>query len=151
MDKREKAKLELILADGITYEHTGTVDFIDRSIDATTGSILVQATYPNPDFILRPGLYGKVRINMGTVKGGILAPQRCLMELQGQYSVYVVKDDNTVEARQVKTGPPIDDYVLITEGLSAGDKLVIDGLQKVKTGLLINPIPSEFVSKSKQQ
>lgn len=151
LDQRDKSKLELILADGETYEHLGTVDFIDRSIDATTGSILVQATYPNPDFILRPGLYGKVRITMQTVKDGILAPQRCLKELQGQYSVFVVKDDNTVEARQIKIGPPIGDYFLITEGLSAGEKLVIDGIQKVKTGLLINPIPSEFVSKFPQQ
>ena len=151
LDKRDKAKLELILADGLTYEHSGTVDFIDRSIDASTGSILVQSTFPNPDFILRPGLYGKVKITMKTVKGGLLVPQRCLMELQGQYSVYVVKDDNTVEARQVKTGPPIGDYVLITEGLSAGEKLVIDGIQKVRTGLLIKPIPTEFVSKIQQQ
>jgi len=151
LEEREKVKLELILSDGLTYEHTGTIDFIDRSIDASTGSILVQATYPNPDLILRPGLYGKVKINMQTVKDGILAPQRCLKELQGQYSVYVVKDDNTVESRQVKTGPPIDDYVLIREGLSAGEKVVIDGIQKVRTGLLINPIPSEFVSKSQQQ
>jgi membrane fusion protein (multidrug efflux system) len=148
LDKRDKAKLELILADGLTYEHTGTVDFIDRSIDASTGSILVQATYPNPDFILRPGLYGKVRINMETVKGGILVPQRCLMEIQGQYSAYVLKDDNTVESRQVKTGPPIGDFVLITEGLSAGEKVVIDAMQKVRTGLLINPVTTEFVSKS---
>jgi len=151
LDKRDKAKLELILSDGSTYEHTGEFDFIDRSIDASTGSILIQASFPNPNFILRPGLYGKVRINMKTVKDGILAPQRCLMELQGQYSVFVVKDDNTVEARQVNTGPPIGDYVLITEGLSAGEKLVIDGIQKVRTGLLINPIPSEFVSKTEQQ
>jgi membrane fusion protein (multidrug efflux system) len=151
LDKRDKAKLELILSDGSTYEHTGEFDFIDRSIDASTGSILIQASFPNPNFILRPGMYGKVRINMKTVKGGILAPQRCLMELQGQYSAFVVKDDNTVEARQVNTGPPIGDYVLITEGLSAGEKLVIDGIQKVRTGLLINPIPSEFVSKTEQQ
>lgn len=149
LDQRDKAKLELILADGLTYEYTGTVDFIDRSIDASTGSILVQATYPNPDFILRPGLYGKVRIYMETVKDGTLVPQRCLMEIQGQYSVYVVKDDNTVEARQVKTGPPIGDYVLITEGLSAGEKVVIDGIQKVRTGLSINPVTTEFVSRSK--
>jgi len=148
LDQRDKAKLELILADGLTYEHTGSFDFIDRSIDATTGSILVQATFPNPDFILRPGLYGKVRINMETVKDGILVPQRCLMEIQGQYSVYVVKDDNTVESRQVITGPPIGDYVLITEGLSAGEKVVIDAIQKVRTGLLINPVTTEFVSRS---
>jgi len=146
-----KTKLELILADGSLYEHKGEVDFIDRSIDATTGSILVQGTFPNPDFILRPGLYAKVKVSIMTVKDGLLVPQRCLMELQGQYSVYVVKEDNTVESRQVETGPPIGDYTLITEGLSTGENIVIDGLQKVRSGLLINPVQSKFESKFNQQ
>jgi membrane fusion protein (multidrug efflux system) len=148
--RSEKTKLELILADGSVYKHTGLVDFIDRNIDATTGSILVQATFPNPDFLLRPGLYGKVKVHMMTVKDALLVPQRCIIELQGQYSVYIVKDDNTVENRQVKTGPTIDDYWLISEGLSAGEKIVIDGLQKVKTGTLINPVLTEFKSQFPQ-
>ena len=142
----EQATLKLILSDGSVYEHTGTVDFIDRSIDASTGSILIQATFPNPDFLLRPGLYAKVKVDVRTVKNGLLIPQRCVMELQGQYSVYVVNDSSIVESRQITTGPTIDDYWLITGGLKPEEKIVIDGLQKVKSGIEIIPVVTEFKS-----
>lgn len=142
----EKARLHLILSDGSVYKHIGIVDFIDRSIDATTGSILVQGTFPNPDFLLRPGLYAKIKVDVRTVKNGLLIPQRCVMELQGQYSVYVVNENNIVETRQITTGPTIDDYWLIRGGLKANEKIVIDGLQKVRSGIKIIPVTTEFKS-----
>ncbi|OQX73174.1 MAG: hypothetical protein B6D61_12815 [Bacteroidetes bacterium 4484_249] len=147
----DKIKLELILSDGSTYKHTGTVDFIDRGVDASTGSILVQATFPNPDFLLRPGLYAKVKVKMKTVKDGLLIPQRCIMELQGQYSAYVVNSENIVEARQLTIGSRIGDMRLVNEGLKPNDKVVLEGLQKVSGGMEINPVVTEFKSKSKQQ
>ena len=151
LDEREKAKLELILSDGSTYDHTGTVDFIDRGIDATTGSILVQANFPNSNLILRPGMYAKVKLAARNVEGAILIPQRCVMELQGLHSVYVVNDSNIVSSRQITTGPSIGDYRLVENGLNAGEKVVIDALQKVRDGVEIVPEVIEFDSKSDQQ
>jgi membrane fusion protein (multidrug efflux system) len=148
-NENEEGKLELILSDGTTYEHKGKIDFIDRGVDASTGSILLQADFPNPDFILRPGLYAKVKIELEIKEGALLVPQRCLMELQGQFSVYAV-NNNVVESRQVTVGEKIGDYVLITDGLSANDQVVIDALQKVRSGMEILPTPIEFESQNTQ-
>jgi membrane fusion protein (multidrug efflux system) len=147
LQTEEKAKLQLLLSDGTTYEHLGTVDFIDRGVDATTGSILVQASFPNPDLLLRPGLYSKIKIEMARESSALLIPQRCIMELQGQFSVFVVNGDNVVESRQVKPGTLFNDYIIIAEGLNVGEKVVIDGLQKVRSGVQINPQVTVFESK----
>jgi len=147
----DKAKLELILSDGKTYKHTGIVDFIDRGVDASTGSILIQSSFPNPDFILRPGLYAKVKVKMKTIEGGLLVPQRCVMELQGQHSVYVVNAENKVESRTIKTGSRIGDLWLIKEGLKPNDKIVLEGLQKVGGGMEIKPVITDFESKTEKK
>ncbi len=148
---KEKENLTLILADGSIYQHRGTVEFIDRNVDATTGSILVQASFPNPEGLLRPGMFARIRLDFDTVEGGILVPQRCVKELQGQYSVFVVGDDNVVQERQIETGTRINDLWLITSGLDADDKVVIDGLQKVATGMPITPVVSEYKSQTEEQ
>lgn len=150
-ERINKETLELILADGTLYNHRGTVDFIDRGIDATTGSILVQGNFPNPDFILRPGLFAKVKVEMELIKDAILVPQRCVMELQGQHSVYVVNDSNKVESRQIVTGQRINDYWLVSEGLKGDEKIVIDALQKVRSGQEVSPSLTEFKSQAIQQ
>ena len=131
-------QLELILADGTVYEHKGYPDFIDRSVDPSTGAILIQASFPNPDEILRPGQFARVRAEVRTVKDGILVPQRCIMELQGQHSVFVVSNDNIIVRKQVKTGPKIAEFWLITDGLNPGELIVYEGLQKVKTGMPVS-------------
>lgn len=151
LEEAERPKLSLILSDGSLYDQIGTVDFVDRGIDATTGSLLVQANFPNPKLILRPGLYAKVKLAARHVKGAILIPQRCIMELQGLHSVYVVNDSNIVSSRQITSGPAIGDYQLVEEGLKAGEKVVIDALQRVKDGMLISPELIEFESKTTQQ
>jgi len=148
IQKDREPNIELILSDGSEYMHKGMADFIDRSIDASTGSILVQASFPNPNLLLRPGLYAKVKIASRIVKDAILIPLRCIMELQGQKSVYIVKADNIEEARTITTGPTVDDYILITEGLKVNDKIVIDALQKVRPDMVIVPQIIEFKSKS---
>lgn len=150
IERPEEGKLQLILSDGSIYEHKGKVDFIDRGVDATTGSILIQGDFPNPDFILRPGMYAKVKVEFEVKKDAILIPQRCVMELQGQYSVYVLNDKNLVESRQIVPGQKMGDYWLVNEGLSANDKIVIDALQKVRTGMEISPALIEFQSKNTQ-
>ncbi|MHC4911732.1 MAG: efflux RND transporter periplasmic adaptor subunit [Planctomycetota bacterium] len=133
-------ELDMILADGSVYEHKGKVDFIDREVDSATGSILVQASFPNPDEVLRPGQFAQIRARVQVVKDGILIPQRCIMELQGLYSVYVVGENNTVKQREVKVGPKIDRFWLVTEGLKSGEKVVYEGLQKVRNGMVVNPV-----------
>jgi len=141
---REEAHLELILADGSLYEHKGKADFIDRQVDPTTGAMLVQASFPNPDELLRPGQFARVKAKVTVVKDGILIPQRCVTELQGLYSVYVIDNSDKVEQREVKAGSKVKQFWLILEGLKPGEKVVYEGLQKVKAGAIVNPIIKEI-------
>ncbi len=141
--------LQLELADGSIYDHNGIIDFVDRNINEQTGSILVQASFPNPDGLLRPGLYSKVKVQTDLKKGAIVVPSRCLKELQGQYSVYVVTDSNTIENRPVVVSNTIVDLAIVTDGLSPNDRVVIDAIQKVAEGMKINPIDSDFKTKLK--
>ncbi|HDO27820.1 MAG TPA: efflux RND transporter periplasmic adaptor subunit [Bacteroidetes bacterium] len=143
--------LRLILADGSTFKYEGYINFINREVDPQTGSLLVQTTFPNPERLLKPGQYAKVVVKMKEVKGALLIPQRCVMELQGQHSVYVVTDDSIVENRQIVTGERIGDLWLIKKGLKPDDKVVIDALQKVNSGLKVIPELTVFKSKSNQQ
>ena len=137
-DERETS-LELILIDGSVYESKGKPDFIDREVDTTTGAMLVQASFPNPDKLLRPGQFAKVRIKGREVKDGILIPQRCVMELQGLFNVFVVDGSNKIETREITVGAKVGSFWLITEGLKPGEKVVYEGLQKVKDGVTVNP------------
>jgi membrane fusion protein (multidrug efflux system) len=146
--KKREPNMELILSDGSVYEYKGLADFVDRNIDPTTGSILIQANFPNPKLILRPGMYAKVKIAMEIRKDAKIIPLRCIMELQGQKSVFVVNDSNMVVAQRVTTGPIKGDYIIIDDGLEADDKVVIDALQKVRDGMPVVPKTIEFESKS---
>ena len=139
VQKPGETPFELILADGSLYPHRGTFDFIDRQIDPTTGAILIQASFPNPDFLIRPGQFAKVRALAETKKDGILVPQRSVAELQGLYRVYVVNDQNKVEERQIEVGPTFGSRWLVLDGLKVGEKVVYEGLQKVSDGTTVNP------------
>ena len=135
----EPDDLVLILSDSEVYEYRGKFDFIDRSFDTETGSILVQTLFPNPNLLLRPGLFARVRAEVDVVKNGILVPQRCVVELQGQFNVLVVGEGNKVENRQVQVGPTIKEFWLIKDGLKPGEKVIYEGLQKVREGQVANP------------
>jgi membrane fusion protein (multidrug efflux system) len=148
--KKRKAKFELILADGSLYEHKGRPDFFDREVDPATGAMLVQASFPNPDEILRPGQFARVKAKVKVVEDGILIPQRCMTELQGTFSVFVVTGDNKVERRAVKTGPKVDAFWLITEGLKPGEQVVYEGMQKIKDGAIVNPLIKEIALPSEE-
>lgn len=148
--EEDRSVLNLILSDGSLYAENGEVDFIDRNVDALTGSMLVQGSFPNPDNILRPGMYTKVKIRMKVLNNALLVPQRCIMDLQGKYSVFVVDENNTVQARQVELTERIGDLWLIEGGLEAGEKIVIDALQKVGSGSVINPELIEFASQTNE-
>jgi membrane fusion protein (multidrug efflux system) len=147
----ERNNLRLILADGSTFKFRGYVNFINREVDPQTGSLLVQTTFPNTDRLLKPGQYAKVVVKMKEAKGALLIPQRCVMELQGQHSVFVVTSDSIVENRQIVTGERIGDLWIVTEGLNPGEQIVIDALQKVGSGLKVKPVLTEFKSQSNLQ
>jgi membrane fusion protein (multidrug efflux system) len=131
--------VELILADGSLYGHRGAIDFADRQINPTTGTLNVQATFPNPERLLRPGQYARVRVVLETRKGALLVPQRAVQELQGQQMVSLVSADGTVETRTLQMGPRIGSLWLVEKGLAPGDKVILEGAQKVKPGAKVVP------------
>jgi membrane fusion protein (multidrug efflux system) len=142
--ERDEAEFELLLADGSRYPYKGKFDFADREIDPTTGAMLIQSSFSNPDYILRPGQYAKVVVEIDVVENGIMIPQRCIMELQGLYSVFIVNENNKVEQRRLTAGPKISDFWLIKNGLEIGEKVVYEGLQKVREGMTVDPHVKEI-------
>jgi membrane fusion protein (multidrug efflux system) len=138
-DEDKDARFELILIDGSVYQHKGRLDFVDREIDTTTGAMLVQASFPNPELLLRPGQFAKVRIKLQVVSDAIMIPQRCVMEIQGLYSVFVVDQDNKVTTREITVGSKIGSFWMIKQGLKPGEKIVYEGLQKARDGITVRP------------
>ena len=139
--------LQLILADGSTYAHEGTFYFADRQINESTGAIRIAALFPNPNAILRPGGYGRVRAVIRTQKNALVVPQRAVSELQGSYQVAVVDGENKVSIRPVKVDDTVGSEWVIAEGLKPGDRVVAQGVQKVRPGMTVNPKP--FVAGTK--
>ncbi len=135
----ERTPVSLTLSDGNIYEHNGHVDFLDRNIEESTGAILIQASFPNPDRILRPGSYAKVRLQFSTEINTIVIPQRCVNETQGTYSVMVLSDSGTVQSRQIDVGEKVKDSWQVTSGLKKGEQIVFEGLQKVHSGSKVAP------------
>lgn len=141
LEADKQLRLELILADGTTYAHTGTFYFADRQVNEATGAIRIAGLFSNPNNILRPGGYGKVRAVIRTQQDALLVPQRAVSELQGAYQVAVVDSDNKVNIRTVQVGDRAGSDWIISEGLKPGDKVVAEGIQKVRSGSLVNPKP----------
>ena len=131
----------LILSDGTTYPHPGKFYAADRQIDPGTGTLRIAALFPNPDNLLRPGQYGRVRAVVRTETGALLVPQRALTELQGGYQVAVVDAQNVVHLRNVTLGPIVGGKTVIESGLKPDDRVVVEGLQKVKDGGTVQPTP----------
>ena len=134
----------LIRADGKEHPDKGKWVFLDRAVDATTGTIRARAEFPNPraantNWILRPGMFGRVRIELKTEKDSLLVPQRAVQELQGKNFVWVVGEGDKAAQRPVKVGPAIGSDVIILEGLKAGERIVVEGLQKVREGTPVQP------------
>ena len=144
-EEREAAsrnlELELILADGTTYPQKGSFYFADRQVDPKTGAIRLAGTFPNPDNVLRPGQYGRVRAVTSTKADALLVPQRAVTQLQGGYQVAVVGADNHVEIRSVKVGDRTGALWIVDEGLKEGESVVVEGLQRIKPGAAVNPKP----------
>ena len=145
--KRKSMPLRLILSDGSLYEEYGYVTFIDRGVEESTGSILIQSVFPNPNRLIRPGQFARVRAIANQVKGGIIIPQRTVVEFQGKFFVMKVSEDGKVHQHPIEISGVYRDYYLVKEGLKSGDMVVIDALQKVSDGMAIQPVETDFKSK----
>jgi membrane fusion protein, multidrug efflux system len=132
---------DLVLSDGSTYPVKGKFFAIDRQVDANTGTLTVVAEFPNPQSLLRPGQYARVRAVVATQKGALLVPRRALNELQGSYQVATVDSDNHVHLITAVVGEPVGNLVAILSGLKPGDRVIVEGIQKVRDGALVNPLP----------
>jgi RND family efflux transporter MFP subunit len=136
---REGWKLQLIMADGSTYPREGDFYFADRAVDQNTGAIQLAALFPNPENILRPGQYGKVRAVIRVEKNALLIPQAAVTELQGSYEVDVVGQGDRVAIRAVKVGERVGTMWVIEDGLKPGERVVVEGQQAVRPGMLVRP------------
>jgi len=133
-EQRKRIPLQLILGDGTVYEHTGRISFADREVNAATGTIRIAGMFPNPNNLLRPGGYGRVRLSVQTQPNALLVPQRAVTELQGSYQVAVVDHDNKVSIRPVTVGDRVGNLWIVTSGLKDGERVIVEGLQKVRDG-----------------
>ena len=141
--------LELVLADGSHYPNKGTFSFADRQVDVKTGTLRLEGLFPNPGNILRPGQFARVRAVTKTRRGALLVPQRAMTELQGGYQVAVVGKDNKIEIRPVKVGERIGPQWIIDTGLKPGERVVVEGVQRVKAGMTVNPKPLKAMTEDK--
>ncbi|MGH7844744.1 MAG: efflux RND transporter periplasmic adaptor subunit [Candidatus Binatia bacterium] len=130
--------VELILADGSVHPHKGRLDAVERAVDPTTGTLSGQFSFPNPERILRPSQYGRARFVTDLKEGAVLVPQRAVQEIQGLYSVLVVKPDSTVDQRMVKAGERVGNVWVIDSGVKPGEKVIVEGIQKVRPGVQVN-------------
>ncbi|EKI5629237.1 multidrug efflux RND transporter periplasmic adaptor subunit AcrA [Salmonella enterica] len=145
-----KAKVDLVTSDGIKFPQSGTLEFSDVTVDQSTGSITLRAIFPNPDHTLLPGMFVRARLQEGTKPTALLVPQQGVTRTpRGDATVLVVGADNKVETRQIVASQAIGDKWLVTDGLKAGDRVVVSGLQKVRPGAQVKV--QEITADNKQQ
>jgi membrane fusion protein (multidrug efflux system) len=139
--EEKRTPLELILADGTTYTKKGKIYFADRAVNQNTGAIRIAGLFPNPGNILRPGQYARIRAATSIKQGALLVPQRAVSELQGTYQLAVVDNDSKVSILTVKVGERTGSMWIIEDGLKPGERVVAEGVQKVRPGAQVNPKP----------
>lgn len=140
-NRKRDDRLEMILSDGSVYPHKGNFLLADRQVEVKTGTIRVAALFPNPGNVLRPGFFARIRAVTQIKQGALMVPQRALTELQGRHQIAVVGPDNKVEIRPVRVAERTGNLWVIEEGLKAGERVIVEGLQKVKAGSTVNPKP----------
>ena len=133
--------LELFLADGTKFPHAGRIENALNQVDPRTGTLEVQARFPNPERVVLPGQFGRVRFETRQRQGVIIVPQRAVQQNQSIRSVYTVGAGDKIEARPVKTGERVGDNWIIEQGLRPGDRVVVEGLLSVRPGVPVRPIP----------
>jgi membrane fusion protein (multidrug efflux system) len=142
-EQRRRIHLQLLLADGSVYERPGTIYFADREVNPATGAIRIAGVFPNPNNLLRPGGYGRIRASAKTQSGALLIPQRAVIELQGSRQVAVVGDDNKVSIRPITVGERVGKLWIVTEGLKPGERVVVEGLMKVRDGAPVKAVSAD--------
>ena len=151
------APVSLILANGSVHPQKGKIVFIDRAVDVKTGTIRIRAEFPNPpippntDPVLRPGMFGRLKLDLGLRPDSILVPERAVTELQGKSFVWVISPDNKAEQRKVTVGQQIGENLLVLENLKAGERIVVEGLQKVRDGVVVKPLTAAQAAEAIQQ
>lgn len=143
-DPTNSPSFALVLANGEIHPHPGRLGFVDRMINPTTGTLKVRVEFPNPEKIVRPGQFCRVRVLSRTLPGALLLPQRAVQEMQGQQSVFVVNAEGKAAFRRIKMGQRIGSLWLVEEGLTAEEQVIIEGLQKVRDGAAITLVPGEI-------
>ncbi len=131
--------VEMILSDGSVFPQRGVINFADRQVDPSTGALTIDASFPNPDRMLRPGLYVKVRLLIEKRDSALLIPQKAIAELQGQKQVFVIGDSNKVSMKLIQTGPKYGRYTIVESGLVPGEKVVIGGTALLRNGMVVVP------------
>ncbi len=147
--KPRQNDLVLILADGSRHNYQGSVVAASQAIDQSTGTYTVEASFPNPNNLLLPGQFARVQAPYQTLKNVVTVPRKAIVELQGRFRVYVVNDANEVVMREVKTGPSKNLDIVIESGLEGGESVIVEGLQKVRQGMVVNPIDAAPVVETK--
>lgn len=146
----DEAKVTLLLEDGSTYQNPGKLLFSDITVDPSTGMITLRAQFPNPDHILLPGMFARVQLEQAVDQDAISVPQRAVaLGANGSATVMIVTADNKVEARTIKLGQAIEDKWTVTDGLKAGDTVIVEGLQKVRPGMDVKTVPFKLDSDNK--
>jgi membrane fusion protein (multidrug efflux system) len=140
--QRKLIQLQLLLSDGSIYEHSGAIYFADREVNPATGAIRIAGVFPNPNNLLRPGGYGRVRASTRTQNGALLIPQKAVIELQGGHQVAVVGNDNKVSVRAVTVADRVGDLWIVTEGLKPGEQVIVEGVLKVRDGATVKAVPA---------
>jgi RND family efflux transporter MFP subunit len=143
----QELELQIILADGSVYPRAGRFYFAERAVSPTTGTLQLAGLFPNPTYVLRPGQFARVRAQTQIRKGALLVPQRAVTELQGSYQVATVDAQNKGHIRPVTMGERVGSDWIIEKGLEPGDRVVVEGTQKVKEGMTVNPQP--FVAQAR--
>jgi membrane fusion protein (multidrug efflux system) len=138
-DPKAGVALELILADGSVFPQKGRVIITGRAVDAKTGTLSLTAEFPNPEGVLRPGQFGRVRAAAEVAENAILVPQRAVQEIQGAKSVLVVGADNTVALRTIRPGESVGDLLIVRDGVQPGERVIVDGIQKARPGAKVSP------------
>ncbi len=132
-------EVEMILSDGSVFPQKGNINFTDRQVDPTTGALTFDATFKNPDGMLRPGMFVKVRLLTESRAQAVLIPQKAISEIQGQKQVFVVADSNKINLKLIKTGPKYGRYTIVESGLMPGEKVVIGGTAMLRNGMVVVP------------
>ena len=138
------AEVNMVLSDGTMYDQSGTVNVANRQVDPSTGTLMLEASFPNPNNLLRPGQYSKITGVTEIVIKALVIPTRAIIELQGQYQVFVVNADNKAELKSIKKGNQLGQLTEVVSGLSEGEKVISEGFLKVRPGMIVNPVEMQI-------